>query len=53
PPVSLNMLHTPKVTLTLSDPFDACIWAMVSCAFFGMMHFGEVAVNSRSDFKPQ
>ncbi|KAG1848768.1 hypothetical protein DFJ58DRAFT_638633, partial [Suillus subalutaceus] len=52
PPVSLNMLHALNVTLTLSNPFDACIWAMVSCALFGMMCFGEVTINSRLDFKP-
>jgi len=39
-----------KVTLNLSEPFDTCIWAMASCAFFGMMHFGEVSVTSWSTF---
>ncbi|KAG1839801.1 hypothetical protein F4604DRAFT_1691071 [Suillus subluteus] len=46
------MLHAIKATLELSDPFDACIWAMASCAFFGMMHFGEVSVESRAAFNP-
>jgi hypothetical protein len=27
--------------LNLSEPFDACIWAMAACAFFGMMRFDE------------
>ncbi|KAF8235079.1 hypothetical protein L208DRAFT_1258861, partial [Tricholoma matsutake] len=40
------------VTLNLDDPFEACIWAMVTCAFWGMMHFGEVSVSSRSAFDP-
>ncbi|KAG2034916.1 hypothetical protein BDR03DRAFT_963974 [Suillus americanus] len=35
------MLAALKATLILSDPFDACIWAVASCAFFGMMRFGE------------
>ncbi|KAG2153837.1 hypothetical protein DEU56DRAFT_726100 [Suillus clintonianus] len=52
PPVTLNMLHALKATLSLTEPFDACIWAMASCAFFGMMRFGEVSVESRAAFKP-
>ena len=44
------MLHRLKVALNLSEPFDACIWAMALCAFFGMMHFGEVSVASCSPF---
>lgn len=44
------MLVALKATLDLSDPFDACIWAMSSCAFYGMMRFGEVSVASRSAF---
>jgi hypothetical protein len=50
PPITLNMLRGLKVTLNLSEPFDACIWAMASCSFFGMMRFGEVSVASRSTF---
>ena len=46
PPITLNMLHGLKVTLNLSEPFAACIWAMAACAFFGMMHFSEVSVAS-------
>lgn len=52
PPISLSMLAALKATLILSDPFDACIWAMASCAFFGMMRFGEVSVASHSAFNP-
>ncbi|KAG1874841.1 hypothetical protein F4604DRAFT_1498517, partial [Suillus subluteus] len=52
PPITLDMLHAIKATLELSDPFDACIWAMASCAFFGMMRFGEVSVESRAAFNP-
>lgn len=50
PPVTLNMLRGLKATLNLSEPFDACAWAMAACAFFGMMRFGEVSVASRNSF---
>ncbi|TFY75593.1 hypothetical protein EWM64_g8419 [Hericium alpestre] len=39
-------------TLVLSDPFDACVWAATSCAFFGLMRFGKVAVRTRAAFSP-
>ncbi|KAG2748160.1 hypothetical protein P692DRAFT_201715613, partial [Suillus brevipes Sb2] len=50
PPITLHMLAAIKATLRTDQPFDACIWAMSSCAFFGMMQFGEVAVNTRASF---
>ncbi|KAG2135441.1 hypothetical protein DEU56DRAFT_712113, partial [Suillus clintonianus] len=50
PPITLRMLVAIKATLRIDQPFDACIWAMSSCAFFGMMRFGEVAVKSRTSF---
>ena len=50
PPATKDMLQALKATLSLSDPFDACIWAMVCCAFFGLMRFGEVSVTSRAAF---
>ncbi|KAI6106025.1 hypothetical protein EV401DRAFT_1873686 [Pisolithus croceorrhizus] len=46
PPVTIAMLTALKRTLTLDDPFDTCIWAMATCAFFGMMRFGEVSIPS-------
>lgn len=52
PPISIAMLTALKATLILSDPFDACVWAMASCAFFGMMRFSEVSVTSHSAFNP-
>jgi hypothetical protein len=52
PPITLDMLHAIKATLELSDPFDACIWAMASCIFFGMMRFSEVSVESQAAFNP-
>ncbi|KAI6140124.1 hypothetical protein BKA82DRAFT_126657, partial [Pisolithus tinctorius] len=52
PPITIAMLSALKASLTLSDPFDACIWAMSTCAFFGMMHFGEVSVVSHAAFNP-
>ncbi|TFK55687.1 hypothetical protein OE88DRAFT_1616024, partial [Heliocybe sulcata] len=50
PPVTLAMLRSLKDSLNLKDPFDACIWAMASCAFFGLMRFGEVSVTTRAAF---
>jgi hypothetical protein len=44
------MLQTLKNALDHKSTFDACIWAMASCAFWGMMRFGEVSVTSRSTF---
>lgn len=52
PPVTLPMLASLKSTLDLDKPFDACLWAMSSCAFWGMMRFGEVSVPSRPKFNP-
>lgn len=50
PPIRLSMLTALKNTLILSDSFDACIWAIAACAFWGMMRFGEVTVKSRTEF---
>ncbi|KAJ3716895.1 hypothetical protein C8R42DRAFT_545243, partial [Lentinula raphanica] len=50
PPITLKMLEALADTLVMTDPFDACIWAMATAAFWGMMRFGEVAVKSRSCF---
>lgn len=50
PPATTTMLRALKSTLNLSDPFDACIWAMSCCAFFGLMCFGEVSVSSCAAF---
>lgn len=50
PPITIEMLKALKAVLILSDPFDACIWAMAVCAFWGMMRFGEVSVSSRNAF---
>ncbi|KAF9003893.1 hypothetical protein BDQ17DRAFT_1167883, partial [Cyathus striatus] len=44
PPITLAMLRHLKSELFLSNSFDACIWAMVMAAFFGLMWFGEVSV---------
>lgn len=33
PPITLYMLATLKANLCLSDPFDACVWAMAACTF--------------------
>ena len=50
PPITIPMLRALRATLDLSNTFDACIWAMACCAFWGMMRFGEVSVKSRKDF---
>ncbi|KAI1789850.1 hypothetical protein LXA43DRAFT_891991 [Ganoderma leucocontextum] len=50
PPITLPMLSFLRAVLQINTPFDACIWAMATCAFWGMMRFGEVSVNARSDF---
>jgi hypothetical protein len=44
------MLCVLKASLNLEDPFEACIWAMASCAYWGMMRFGEVSVWTRTGF---
>ncbi|KIM74347.1 hypothetical protein PILCRDRAFT_92637 [Piloderma croceum F 1598] len=44
------MLRTLHLALNLNDPFEACIWAMALCAFWGMMCFSEVSVTSCSAF---
>ena len=44
------MLQSLRATLSLNDPFEACIWAMATCAFWGMMQFGEVPVTARNTF---
>ncbi|KAF8579636.1 hypothetical protein K439DRAFT_1321412, partial [Ramaria rubella] len=43
PPITLHMLSALKNNLDLTSPFDTCIWAIASCAFWGMMCFGEVS----------
>lgn len=50
PPITLPMLLALKSSLRLSDSFDACLWAAVTCAFWGMMRFGEITVHSQAAF---
>ena len=50
PPITIPMLRALKLSLSLTEPFDACVWAMAASAFWGMMRFGEVSVCSRGDF---
>lgn len=38
------MLQALKHTLNINEPFDACVWAMAACAFWGMIWFGEISV---------
>ena len=51
-PVTFGMLTVLKVTLRLDYNFDACVWAMAACAFWGMTRFGEATVESRKAFHP-
>jgi len=44
------MLWALWATFNLGDPFEACILAMATCAFWGMMRFGEVLVTSCDTF---
>ena len=50
PPISISMLRALRATLDISNPFEACIWAMAVCAFWGMMRFGEGSVTTRDAF---
>ncbi|KAI0665643.1 hypothetical protein C8Q78DRAFT_932820, partial [Trametes maxima] len=52
PPVTLHMLAAIKGALRLSDPFEACIWAIACCSFWGLLRFGEATVRSRGQFNP-
>lgn len=46
------MLQVLQSTLVLTRSFDACIWAMALCAFWGLMCFREVAVTTWGAFNP-
>lgn len=50
PPVTIHMLAALRSMLELDNSFDACVWAVACCAFWGLMRFGEVTVHSRADF---
>ena len=52
PPVTTAMLRLLKDTLDLNAPFDACVWAIASCAFWAMMRLGEATVKSQAAFNP-
>jgi len=52
PPVTTSMLRMIRNSLDISTPFDACVWAIASCSFWGMMRLGETTVHRREDFHP-
>jgi len=52
PPVTLAMLAALKESLRLDSSFNASVWAMATCAFWGMMQLGEATVGSRKEFSP-
>lgn len=49
-PITIGMLQAMRRTLDLENPFEACIWAMVTCAFWGMMCFSKVSISSHAAF---
>ncbi|KIJ37639.1 hypothetical protein M422DRAFT_98758, partial [Sphaerobolus stellatus SS14] len=50
PPIVPRMLSALKLSLHIDQPYGACIWAMSTCAFWGMMRSAEVSVKSQKDF---
>jgi hypothetical protein len=52
PPITITMMRALRLSLDLSNSFDACVWAACCCAFWGLMRFGEVTVRSRAAFSP-
>jgi hypothetical protein len=52
PPATLAMLAALRISLNLADPFEAAVWAICSCAFWGLMRFGEATVKTRKDYSP-
>ncbi|KAF5344961.1 hypothetical protein D9757_014577 [Collybiopsis confluens] len=52
PPITVAMLRALHSSLDLSNPFGACLWAACTCAFWGLMRWGEVTVSGRTAFSP-
>jgi len=52
PPVTTATLQLARKSLDLNSSFDACVWVIATCAFWGMMRSGEATVRSQSDFTP-
>ncbi|KAF8230786.1 hypothetical protein L208DRAFT_1280111 [Tricholoma matsutake] len=50
--LNIDMLQSLQATLKLDDPFEACVWPMASCVFWGMMRFSEVSVTACNAFDP-
>ena len=46
------MLTILKAILRLDYGFDACVWAIAACAFWGTTCLGEVTVDNRKAFQP-
>jgi len=47
PPVTTTILRLVQRSLDLNSSFDACIWVIATCAFWGMMRSGEATVRSQ------
>jgi hypothetical protein len=41
PPITFCMLRTLERWLDLQNPFDAAVWAIATCGFWGLMRVGE------------
>ena len=52
PPVTIAALRLVEKSLDINTPFDACVWAIATCAFWGLMRLGEATVKSRGAFNP-
>ncbi|KIJ48843.1 hypothetical protein M422DRAFT_99636, partial [Sphaerobolus stellatus SS14] len=50
PPIVPRMLSALKLSLHLNQPYGACVWAMSTCAFWGMMRSSECCVKSQNKF---
>lgn len=53
PPITVQMLKLIQEGLTLTNTFDACVWAAATSCFYGLMRLGEAACSSRESFSPQ
>ncbi|KAI0647832.1 hypothetical protein C8Q79DRAFT_999404 [Trametes meyenii] len=51
PPVTLEHMHALFARLTLADTFDAAVFAVACCAFWGCRCLGELVVPSRGGFE--
>lgn len=53
PPVTLEHLYALRERLDLSNSFDAAVYAVACCAFWGCRRLGELVVPSAGEFNPE